>query len=133
MPGSSTRSELSRTAFPDPGDNERILAARAHLGSYSGVVLPIVGPLALGPLIAASTRSTFVREHAREAFDFHVSVFLWILLGSILIPCLIGLPIAAAAIVAQLFLPARAALAAANGERYRYPATFHLFGAPSAD
>lgn len=60
---------------------QRAWAMWAHLGGLSGYFVPL-GQLALPLLVGALKRSPYVRHHAREAFNFQLSVSLTILGGT---------------------------------------------------
>ena len=61
--------------------NERAWAAWAHLGALCGYVVPL-GHLVLPLIVGALRRSAYVRHHAREAFNFQLSVSLAIMAGT---------------------------------------------------
>ena len=63
--------------------NERAWAAWAHLGALCGYLVPL-GHLALPLIVGALKRSVYVRHHAREAFNFQLSVSLAIMAGTAL-------------------------------------------------
>ena len=62
-------------------DDEKTWAMWAHLGSQCGYVLPL-GHLALPLLVGVLKRSPYVLYHAREAFNFQLSVSLAIMAGT---------------------------------------------------
>jgi len=103
-----------------------------HLSALSGLVVPfgnIVGPL----IIWQMKRNDFpsVNEHGKEALNFQISVLIYIAVavmgmmflcffGTLLLPVVIGLPIAAA------ILSIIAGIKANDGVFYRYPLTIRL-------
>ena len=60
--------------------DETTWAMCAHLGVLSGYVVPF-GHLILPLLVGVLNRSTYVRYHAREAFNFQLTVALVILMS----------------------------------------------------
>lgn len=137
-----------------PTASERQWAALAHL---SAVVLALMTSWiagAAGVLAAAVVYlikrddSPFASEHAREAINFNLSMFIYacvaaaigiVLVGAtvltlgigllVTIPAGLVLVLAIAAIaVTWLVCSIIATVKAWNGERYRYPLTLRLFG-----
>ena len=64
----------------EPTNDERTWGMWAHLGVLCGYVVPL-GQLLLPLLVGALKMSPYVRYHAREAFNFQLSVSLAILVG----------------------------------------------------
>ena len=65
----------------EPTTDEKAWAMWAHLGALCGYVVPL-GHLALPLIVGALKRSAYVRHHAREAFNFQLSVSLAIMAGA---------------------------------------------------
>lgn len=125
---------------PDPAwlaakaaSDARQWAMFAHLSALVGLVtaLPWLGPLII--YLVKKDDDPFVAEHAKEALNFNISVFIYLIVGSIatfvlliilvgllLIPVLIGIGIA------WLVLVIIAAVRASNGQRYRYPLSIRM-------
>jgi uncharacterized Tic20 family protein len=105
----------------------------AHLSAFAGL---LIGLNFLGPLIiylVKKNEDPFVTEHAREALNFNLSVFLYLLGGGIvavlLTLILIGLllfPVLIAIAIAWIVLTIVAAVKANGGETYRYPLTIRF-------
>ena len=116
-----------------PPSDPRQWAMWAHLSALAGLV---IGFNFLGPLIIYLTKKDddpFIRDQATEALNFNLSVFLYLLVGSIvtfiLILVIVGLlllPVLGAAIVAWVVFVIIAAVKANNGEAYRYPLTIRF-------
>lgn len=68
----------------------------------------------------------YVEEHSREALNFQISILLYLIVSIILIVVLIGIVLIVVIAIAQLVFAIIAAIKAANGEPYRYPATIRL-------
>ena len=134
-------------------DEERHWAAGAHLAALVMALLTtwmaglagVVG--AGGVYLLKRDSSEFVAEHAREALNFNLSMFIYaavavalafVLVGATVLTLGIGLSLSlpagillalAAAAIAVLWLACSiiATIKAWNGERYRYPLSIRLF------
>lgn len=69
------------TGEREPTTDEKAWATWAHLGAFCGYLVPL-GHLALPLIVGALKRSAYVRHHAREAFNFQLSVSLAIMAGT---------------------------------------------------
>lgn len=136
----------------DVSQADRQWAAGAHLGALLLALLTswtagIAGMLAAGVVwLIKRDSSPFVAAHAREAFNFNLSMFLYacavclvgvLLLGATVLTLGLGLILtlpaglvllAAVAAIAVMWLVCSviAAVRAWNGEEYRYPLTLRL-------
>ena len=132
--------------------NERLWAAGAHLAALvlallTSWVAGIAGALgALGIWMVKRDESAFVAEHAREAVNFNLSMFIYacvagligfLLVGATVLTLGLGIILTApAGIVLLLAIGAIAVMwlvcsviatfKAYNGESYRYPLTIRL-------
>lgn len=135
-----------------PQENERLWAAGAHLAALALALLTswvagIAGALgALGIWILKRDESAFVAEHAKEAVNFNLSMFIYacaagligfLLVGATVLTLGLGIILTApAGIVLLLAIGAIAVMwlvcsviatfKAYNGESYRYPLTIRL-------
>ncbi|TWI10602.1 DUF4870 domain-containing protein [Aerolutibacter ruishenii] len=133
-------------------ENERLWAAGAHLAALALALLTswmagIAGGLgALGIWILKRDESAFVAEHAKEAVNFNLSMFIYacaagligfLLVGATILTLGVGIILTApAGIVLLLAMGAIAVMwlvcsviatfKAYNGESYRYPLTIRL-------
>ncbi|MCM2338770.1 MAG: DUF4870 domain-containing protein [Lysobacter sp.] len=133
-------------------ENERLWAAGAHLAALALALLTswvagIAGALgALGIWILKRDESAFVAEHAKEAVNFNLSMFIYacaagligfLLVGATVLTLGLGIILTApAGIVLLLAIGAIAVMwlvcsviatfKAYNGESYRYPLTIRL-------
>jgi uncharacterized protein len=96
-------------------------ALLAHLSFF---VLGVVGPLII--YLVKKDTSPFVRQHAAEALNFHITITLAVFVSALLILVLIGVVLLLAVLVAGAVLAVLAAIAANRGESYRYPFTLRL-------
>lgn len=133
-------------------DSERAWAAGVHLGALllalltswsAGIAGMLVG---LAVYLLKKNDSAFIAEHAREAFNFNLSMFLltcalvvatWVLLGATVLTLGLGaivtlpaglvlLLLAGVVAVSWLVCSVIAMVKGWNGERYRYPFTLRL-------
>ncbi len=110
------------TVYPEPKGTEKIWALLSHLSGFIGV--PIILPLIV--YLAMRGESSYVSDNAREALNFHLSVFLYGIVCAILIVAFIGAPLLWLLGLASLVLAIIAAIKAADGGCYRYPLTLRL-------
>lgn len=86
-------------------------------------------PAFLGPLVIFLVfrhKDAYVRHHAVESLNFQISVLIYAAISAILIFVLIGFLLLPIVGVAWLVLSIRAAIAAADGQLYRYPFTIRF-------
>lgn len=123
-----------------PTNEERNWAMAAHLGQVVAVFLT-AGTLSwLVPLlvwILKREESAFVEEHAKEALNFQITLFIVAVCysavaGLMICVFFLGVPMlilgGLAYIAIVLVLGITASLAASRGEHYRYPYTLRLIG-----
>ncbi len=100
---------------------DTLLALGAHLSWVVG--LPIVVPLIV---FLVKGNNPFVRLHAAEALNFHISTTVYAAVSAVLIIVLVGFVLLAVLGVFFLVCTVLAAVAAGQGRSYRYPLTLHL-------
>jgi uncharacterized Tic20 family protein len=101
--------------------NARQWAMIAHLSALAGLV---IGLNWLGPLIVYLVKKDehpFIADQSREALNFNLSVFIYVLVSVVLIFIVIGFLLLPAIGIAWLILTIIAGVRANNGEAYRYP------------
>ncbi|OEI70025.1 DUF4870 domain-containing protein [Curtobacterium sp. ER1/6] len=106
---------------PMSPEDQRLWATLTHVGGiFSSLVVPVIAYLVL------RDRGQFIREHTRQALNFHItmaiagavcSVLTIVLIGFVLLPILGVLVIVFAVI---------AAIAANRGDFYHYPLTIEF-------
>lgn len=109
---------------PHPGVSEsdaKMWSLAAHLG---GFLLSWVVPLVV--YLVYRDRSPFIRQHAAEALNFQVTLFIAYVVSALLIVVLIGMFTFVATAVLSLIFAVMASVAAANGQPYRYPMTLRV-------
>lgn len=111
-----------------PAD-QRLWATLTHIGGIVGVVL-FGGVLGwVMPLITFLTmkeRGSFIREHARTALNFQLTMLIAIIVGWVLTVVLIGILILIAVPILVIIFGIIAAVKANKGEVYSYPLTIQF-------
>jgi uncharacterized Tic20 family protein len=101
--------------------DEKNMALMAHLLS---LITGFVAPLIIW--LIKKDQSSFVEQHAKEALNFQISVYIYGVVSGILVVVLIGIIMLFVLGVAAFILIIIATLKAAQGESYRYPFTIRL-------
>lgn len=137
--GSERGPDTAATAVSNRVANGRGWAAGAHLSAlvaafatswFAGIAG--VGAALLVWLVVRD-RSDFAAEHAREAMNFNLSMFLYAIATIVLlvvtlgVGVLVAVPVWIVLAVAWLVCTIVAAVRAYDGEHYRYPFTLRLF------
>ena len=105
-----------------PKGSDKIWSMLSHLSAFFGVgiILPLVVYLAM------RKESEYVACNAREALNFHISLFIYAICCIPLIFILIGIPLLIAIALGSLVLAIVAAVKASDGGCYHYPLTLRL-------
>ena len=123
----------------DLRSDERTWAAAAHLAALVAALMTswfagVAGAIAAFVVwLLARDKSTFAATHAKEALNFNVSMFLYVVASIVLVVFTLGiglivaLPIWAALAILWLVCTIIATVKAYDGEVYRYPLTLRLF------
>jgi uncharacterized Tic20 family protein len=102
-------------------EDQRLWATLTHIGGvFSSIVLPLVAYLVL------RDRGEFVRQHARAALNFHITAAIAGVVASILTVVLIGFVLLPVIAVLVVVFAVMAAIAANQGQFYRYPLTIEF-------
>jgi uncharacterized Tic20 family protein len=101
---------------------DRTLAVLCHLSLFFGFVFVL--PLIV--FLVRNQESPVVTEHAKEALNFHISLFFYGLLCVPLIFVVIGIPLLIVLGLAAAVCAIIGAVRAAEGVTYRYPLTIRL-------
>lgn len=115
------------TSSPSPTDDERTMGMLCHLLALAGYLIPlgnIVGPLIIW--LSKKDQSTFVDDQGKESLNFQITVTLAILASIPLWFVCIGMFITPLIGVAALIMLILAAIAANQGQRYRYPVSWRV-------
>ena len=106
---------------PLSADEERLWSLLCHLSYFAlGIIFPIIIMLTVG------NRSQFVRHHAVEALNFHITIWIAGIACGLLILLLIGLVLLPLLLVVAAVFAIIAAVQAYQGQYYRYPLTIRL-------
>lgn len=97
-------------------EDQRLWATLTHVGGiFFNFVAPLVAYLVL------RDRGNFIREHTRVALNFHITMGIAYVVGTFTSVLGIGFVIVLAAGVLSLIFSIMAAVAANQGQFYRYP------------
>jgi uncharacterized protein len=105
-----------------PSPEERQWALFAHLSALIGYIIPfgsIIGPLIIWQI--KKNEMPFVNDQGKEALNFQITVAIAAIVCMILIFVLIGIFLLWILAIADLVFIIIAAIAANNGQAYRYP------------
>ncbi len=112
---------MTDAAVPPKG-NDKIWSMLSHLSVLFGVgiILPLVVYLAM------RRESEYIAANAREALNFHLSLFIYAICCIPLVFILIGVPLIIIISIGSVVLSIIAAVKASDGQCYRYPLTLRL-------
>ncbi|MCU1508367.1 MAG: hypothetical protein JWQ12_632 [Glaciihabitans sp.] len=97
-------------------EDERLWATLVHIGGILFHFMPaLVGYLVL------KDRGPFIREHTRAALNFQLTLIVAYLAGAVLLVVFVGFFVILAAAVLDIVFCIIAAIAANNGQYYKYP------------
>lgn len=102
-------------------------AAIAHVSTFAGYFFPfgnIIAPFII--YLLKKDELPFVKDQAREAMNFQISVTIYAIVSIILIFLIIGIPILAALVLFEIIVTIIAAVKASEGVEYRYPLTIRF-------
>lgn len=107
---------------PTSNPNERLLIVLSHLSLLlgAGFLLPLV------VYLIQTDRTGPVAANAREALNFHLSVYFYALVCLPLVLVVIGVPLIALLGIAAAILAIIASVRSSDGSPYRYPLTIRL-------
>ncbi len=104
------------------GETVPYISMLSHLSALFGlgILLPLVVYLAM------RHDSEYVAENAKEALNFHISLYLYLVCCIPLVFILIGIPMMVLITAVSFVLAILAAVKASDGRCYRYPLTIRL-------
>jgi uncharacterized Tic20 family protein len=108
-------------APPLSADEERLWSLLSHLSYF---VLGIIAPLVI--MLTLGTRSQYVRHHAVEALNFHITMWIAGFVAGFSILLLIGIVLLPVVLVAGAVFAIVAAVQSYQGQLYRYPLTIRF-------
>jgi uncharacterized Tic20 family protein len=108
---------METQTLAQPTGNEKIWSMFSHLSALIGlgIILPLVVYLAM------RRESEYLAQNAREALNFHISIYIYGLCCIPLAYILIGIPMLILLGVFSLILAIVATVKASDGGCYRYP------------
>lgn len=109
----------------DPQDvpsDSRGWAVAAHLLPF--VSLAIIGPLFVW--LIKRDEDDFIEDHAREALNFQLSLFIYMIASVVLMLLIVGFILFFVVAIFGFVWAIIAGVKAANGEQYRYPLTMRM-------
>lgn len=110
-----------------PSAEARQWAMFAHLSALIGYLIPfgsIIGPLVVWQI--KKNEMPFVDDQGKEALNFQITVAILAIVAILLILILIGILLLWVLAIADLVFIIIAAIAANNGQTYRYPFAFRF-------
>ena len=105
-----------------PKGSDKILSVLSHLSAILQV--PFILPLVV--YLVMKGESEYVAANAKEALNFHISLFIYCICCIPLVFILIGIPLMILIWLGGLVLAIVAAVKSADGGVYRYPLTIRL-------
>lgn len=106
---------------PMTPEDQRLWATLTHIGGiFFNFVVPLVAYIVL------RDRGQFIREHTRQALNFHITVAIASFVSGLLTIVLIGFVLLPVIGVLVVVFAIMAAVAANQGRFYRYPLTFQF-------
>ena len=118
--GSQWTDHIAPVTSSMPGD-DKTWAILSHVLTFVG---GFIAPLVI--YLIKKDESPYVRHHAAEALNFQLSILIYAIVSMILILVLIGILLILAVAIGALVFTIIAAIAASNGEEYRYPLTIRF-------
>jgi uncharacterized protein len=109
-----------------PTPDERTWGMMAHLAAIiaSAVGLPLLGPLVV--LLTRGRDSAYVRAHAVESLNFQLTLFIAMVVSSVMLCLGVGFLLLPVVLVGGLVLTVIGTVKASNAELYHYPATLRI-------
>ncbi|MCL1838836.1 MAG: DUF4870 domain-containing protein [Propionibacteriaceae bacterium] len=98
-------------------------ASAAHWGALIGdILMPVIASIAVPAIIRSSNpNDPFVRQHATEALNYGITIFLGFIASALLTILVFGVAGFIAIPILTLIFRISGAMAASRGEQYRYP------------
>ncbi len=105
----------------NPTQDEKNVAMLSHvLTFFAGFIAPLV------IYIIKKEESDYVRDHAIESLNFHISIFIYILACIPLLFIIVGIFFMMAIGMISFILVIVATVKASEGKMYRYPMTIRI-------
>lgn len=109
--------------MPSEQTNDRLWIILCHLSVFigAGLILPLIVYL-----VVKKEPGSPIIPHAKEALNFHISLFIYVIIGIILLLAVVGIGILFLVGLAAIVFPIIAAIKASNDEPYQYPLTIRF-------
>ncbi|OIO60127.1 MAG: hypothetical protein AUJ82_03710 [Verrucomicrobia bacterium CG1_02_43_26] len=107
---------------------EKNWAMIAHASALLQFFIPVLGGI-IGPFIVWVLKrdtSAYVDDQAKEAINFNITIFIYLVISLALVYVLIGYILLPIIFLTWLIFVLIAMINASNGKRYRYPLTIHF-------
>lgn len=98
------------------------LAMWCHLGSFAGIIMPLgnfIVPFIIW--LAKKDEDPLVDDQGKESLNFQISVFLYAIIGGILVFLVVGVFLLLVLALFTIVQVIKASMAASEGVEYRYP------------
>jgi uncharacterized Tic20 family protein len=121
-------SEIASAPNPIPSSEERNWALATHVSAFAVFIIPGIGGM-LGPLIVwllKKDQMQFVNDQGRESLNFQITIFIFGVIGFMLLFVLIGFPLLIALYIFNMVCIIIGTVKASEGVTYRYPINFRL-------
>ncbi|MDR2953486.1 MAG: DUF4870 domain-containing protein [Prevotella sp.] len=108
--------------------DEKTYITLMHLSQFAGFLVPGLGFLA--PIIMwliKSKESADIDRHGKNIGNFMISMIIYAIISTILIPLIIGIPMLIALGIIEIVFVIIASIKAANGEYWKYPLSISFF------
>jgi uncharacterized protein len=109
------------------GKSANVLGMWCHLGAFAGVLIPFANFLV--PFLIWITKKDeyeFVDDQGKESLNFQISLLIYSMIGAALAFLIVGLVFLVVVAFFAIIQVIKAAIAASNGIRYRYPFCFRF-------
>ncbi len=116
MSNSFPPNEYSQNPQPMSPSDEKMWATLTHVGGIFFSFVP-----ALVAYLVLKDRGPFVREHSATALNFQLTMLIGSVIGGVLTIILVGFLILFALTILVIVFSIIAAIAANNGQPYKYP------------
>ncbi len=107
-------------------DQRKLLSVLCH-GSifFSYTILSIGVPI----VVLLTTDDSVVKENAKESLNFHINIFIYVVISVLLIPVLIGIPLLFIFGIVSIIMPIIAIVKVLDNPdiSYQYPFIFRFF------
>jgi uncharacterized Tic20 family protein len=104
-----------------PTKNERLLAIVVHLSIFFVAALPLANFIVPAIILYTSDDSEFLQYQAKQALNFQIAYFIYMVIAGALAFLLIGIPFLYILPVINFIFALVATIMVASGRKFRYP------------